>query len=261
MSSPAVSFLHVPKTAGTAVLRILERSIPPAQLLRWYPPDLPEPEAELPDRDRVLIGHFAAGEEDRYLRDPLRLTMLRDPVARCASQLRYEKRRHEFPEIRTRAEADAWFRENDDSSRYIAWSRYWLFDNLQVRMLSGVRQTVPFGELTEEHLERALRYAEGLDLIMLQDRFDEDLIRVRSRLGWRTVGSRVNVGSEAGELDAKQLFRIAEHNRLDQELYDRACELRSAKLDSWRSGPGSWLAHHSRSLWRRLRGRDSGAWR
>jgi hypothetical protein len=81
-------------------------------------------------------------------------------------------------------------------------------DNGQMRMLSGGWWSLPFGECTEQVLERAKEHLRELFVVAgLVDRFDETFLRLRRALGWEnTYYFRVNVG--AGRLLRGELTKL-----------------------------------------------------
>lgn len=63
----------------------------------------------------------------------------------------------------------------------------------------------------------------------LFEQFDESLRRLNRQFGWEIPPRQVNVGDrpidEAYDVEASLRMRILETNKLDQALYERACEL------------------------------------
>lgn len=112
--SPPVIFLHVPKTAGSAIRDALQRELGPALL--WYRQrptqadpmphlrqfrDLAQLEQDpgLLEGTRVLGGHFPVWRLPQALQDqrPLLLAVLREPVARILSFYAFVQRQVEHP--------------------------------------------------------------------------------------------------------------------------------------------------------------------
>jgi hypothetical protein len=111
---PPAVFLHVPKTAGSAIRDALQRELG-ADLL-WYQPG-PQPTQEvaqprlfnqleqlsqdpaLLDGVRVLGGHFPVWRLPQALQErrPLLLAVLREPVARVLSFYAYVQRQTQHP--------------------------------------------------------------------------------------------------------------------------------------------------------------------
>jgi hypothetical protein len=95
-------------------------------------------------------------------------------------------------------------------------------DNSQTRAIAGDVST-PFGACTDAMLERAKRNLDASFAVAgLTERFDETLVLLGERFGWSHLYFvRANVAPQGPTVelsdDARRL--IAEHNRLDDELY------------------------------------------
>lgn len=238
-----LAFLHIPKTAGTALLKLFERNLPAARIVRWYPPDRPRRPSSPSSGPHLLVGHFPMGTEDAFLLDPLRVTMLRDPIARTLSQLRFLRRGVLQRDGEVAREHQRWFADNEDLIDYIDYSKHWLLDNAQVRMLSGAWRKVPFGELGEEHLETAKRNLDRFDLIMSQAHYDEDVLRLSSRFGWWTHGARVNAGGGSSDGSLSRRPELGSVNELDLALHEHAMQRREQQLGHWPVSPSRRIVH------------------
>jgi hypothetical protein len=104
---------------------------------------------------------------------------------------------------------------------YVASKISFEMDNSQTRAIAGDLGT-PVGECTDEMLELAKRNLdEHFAWFGLTERFDESLILLQRAFGWRRVNYvSANVApGKRPEPSARALELIAEHNRLDDELY------------------------------------------
>jgi hypothetical protein len=85
-------FVHIPKTAGTTMVKILNSLYPPAQIFNVYR-DLRGYAAAHLARYRLIRGHFPL-HDVQYVPGPKRIfTILREPNARVLSQYRYHRSR------------------------------------------------------------------------------------------------------------------------------------------------------------------------
>jgi len=242
---PLLCFIHVPKTAGTAVRSILKSNYPGELNARpltnvfkgggGISPKGLEPLRQKPhalelDRVRALHGHYPLGIRE-YLERALPhrrvrcFTFLRDPVERSIS--------HYFQVLEV-----APMRDPDhlraglmplprDTTFDGAVEAGYLHDNVQTRMLSGDAE--PFGEVTEETLERAKSNVETLALVGISERMDESLVLAKQRLGFRNImydsWRRVNASRPRGSDVPEQLRSAARrYNDYDLELYRFARE-------------------------------------
>lgn len=216
---PRVAVLHVPKTAGTSLLAIARRNCRRAITYVFYPPEqisTPPPE---PLRRGVLIGHFFFGYERRFFDQCDRVVFLREPVDRLASQVQYER---SYFLRRQDSSYAAWFRDHPNPIDFIEHSRFWYFDNAMVRMVSGIGDSVPFGQLRSEHLEQAVENLAGFDFVGFQSSFEADMGRLMARYGWRGRVRRINASAERPSLGAAERERLARYGRLDAAFYESA---------------------------------------
>jgi glycosyltransferase involved in cell wall biosynthesis len=248
-------FLHLPKTAGTTLLRILEREIAPRTVVRVYDEDgtsiAEVVESDAADRAAIaaVAGHMAIGI-DRYL--PGRnvyLTMLRDPVERIVSHYEFLRAR---PHLAKRTRALEGVRSLEDYVMASPWAP--LINNGQARLLGG-DVLDPGRPADEATLERALDAVGRPDVLVgLQDRFDESLLLFRRALGWGYPAYRRENRSGAAprdELPESVVAMIRDRNALDLVLYRRARE----RFDADLAAAGDLTAELERQ---RLAGRWSG---
>src|SRR5438552_2491662 len=92
-------FLHIPRTAGTTFVRILERQYGAGAVLDLYDSTVGDRVAALTSGDmehlRVVAGHFSFGAH-RHLPGSCRyVTFLRDPVERVVSHYYFVRRQPE----------------------------------------------------------------------------------------------------------------------------------------------------------------------
>ncbi len=244
INTEALVFLHVPKTAGSTLKWIIERQYPTGytvtieseDLLSQYRAFLALPE-EARCRLRCVQGHVPFGVH-RWLPQGARyITMLRDPVEWTLSFHAYIRRMQFFddhPDLT--AFRGARGLDLDDFVGFLTDSN---MADMQTRMISGQTDVLshlpPYLPLTDDALQCARRnLRESFDCIGLVERFDESLLLMKRKLGWRNVHyRRLNVSegrSRAGELSPGTLQRIRECNRRDVELYEEMSRLFSAEI-------------------------------
>ena len=236
-------FVHMQKTAGTALLIRLQRQFGGAAVY-------PAPVDEGPRIDVVLNPHFLA-ERFAARKDEIRLvtghfplcvsemlgvpfetfTVLRDPVERTLSFLRHHKKL-------------------EASSRDLSLEEIYedpvlqqgLIRNHMVKMLSLTTDEMTHWAMTEVTFDDArLARAEDnlerrIDVFGLQERFEEFCDDLTDRFGWDLGDPAFANRTEPTDVSEEFRARIAADNAMDMELYafaDRVLQRRHA------SAPGS----------------------
>lgn len=220
-----VIFNHVPKTGGETLEKVFAANERVNETLHINRPVLVKNPAVITKLGRVpgvIMGHHPLnsplyGFVDRPL---LHLTMIRDPVARVWSWLRYVKARTDHKmhaEVRDTELAD--LLQRPDISE---------LHNAMTKRLCGCLQEQ--SNLSDEALVDLAfsNLTERFSLFGLTEHFDRSLLMFASALGWsHPYYKPLNVTpNQATRDDPSQLLATIEaNNRLDCELYARAREL------------------------------------
>ena len=218
-----IFFIHIAKTAGTSMRRMLEREFG-AQLV--YPgsphlrriPDACYPHGSAMLRDfaripphNVLTGHVTAAMAD-MLPCPYRTaTILREPVQRSLSMLGHFSRGTGIPVAQLL-----------DDPHFVAFN----IANFQTRVLGadGVCDPHEVGQSDGAMLARATRRLETLDFVGLTERFGESCALFDARFGTavsRSVRRDLVHRPEGSEL-AEFIPRLEPFLEHDRALYERA---------------------------------------
>jgi len=220
-------FVHLQKTGGTALFQRLRESFGPSAV---YP--TPEDQGEVAavldlehlakrfraeqDHLRVVTGHFPYCTVDVLGVPFATFTVLREPVERTLSLLR------------RRQAADERFRGLALEAIYEDAALRTIIDNHMVKMLSltpAELSTTPLTQsvaLDEAHLDRAVQNLERIDVVGLQDRFEDFCTALEARFGWDLGAPRfANRTTPQPVADALRQ-RIAADNGLDAALYRHA---------------------------------------
>jgi hypothetical protein len=213
-----LAFVHIPKTAGTTLHKILFHQYP--RVFIHHDTDGP-PDSALAERVRnanpqVIMGHFSVGihahiPEIRYI------TCLRDPVSRITSH--YQHARNDP----THYLHDAVVSRNLSLADYASSGLSGELSNGMTRMIAGIadfHQAI----VTEQTLALAKSNIETLfDAVILSEHFDEGILMLADSLDWKTpyyLRRKVGrYGAASREPDARTRGVIARHNKLDCELH------------------------------------------
>jgi hypothetical protein len=232
--SPTVIFLHIGKTGGSTLRKILHRNFKRSEVLlvrseQRHDSFRPRREGSLGDlaampptrlrQVRLLEGHMIFGPHEFVPGPSTYITLLRKPVALAISQYRFVLRTpgHRLHEIVTS--------ERMTLEDYLRSGLSLEVDNSQTRAVSGDVNT-PFGAVTRDMLEDAKRnIQEHFSVVGLTERFDETVVLLHNVFGWkRLTYSRVKVGPKSQHEPVSQatIRHLEELNRFDAELYDFA---------------------------------------
>jgi hypothetical protein len=234
---PPILCLHMPKTAGTSLRRMLQASLgmnavyPSDEDLRRRPNGHYPSEAELLDprgrlpRYRVLTGHFSASFAEHLSAPHRRAVVLRDPVQRSLSALAHFHRTRGLPPHQLLD--DAVFVENHIRNRQTA--------------ILGKEYGEQKAGCSSRHLTKALTNIDAFDFVGLTEHFAESCELFDAVFGTkiRSVILKENVlrpqGTEFNEL----VPRILPLVQLDRRLYEHA----TARFRLQSRGAWSHLAH------------------
>jgi len=235
-----IFFIHVMKTAGGTLLQqiivnyerdeIYPRPANDDDILRAnydisYLLSLP---LERRNRIRIFTGHFPYATVELLGIEVATITILRDPVARTISYLRHCKKRHaQHRQLR--------LEEIYEDPMFFPF----FIHNHQAKQFALTAADRPESymdvlEVDESRLELAKANLEKIDVIGLQESYDELLAELAWRFGWnRTPAEDRNVGRR-GKVSRSFKERIAEDNAMDMEFYEHAVQLvdrrRAAKV-------------------------------
>ncbi|HET7588350.1 MAG TPA: sulfotransferase family 2 domain-containing protein [Gammaproteobacteria bacterium] len=216
-----IAFVHVPKTGGSSLLRLLRRNYSPRSMMLYYPPRHVDV-ARMSGRGNLFVGHYSIGKQHEVFDDCTLVTFLRDPIDRLISNIFFMQRYYTQPQIPPDSVYKKWFRENEDVFEVLRCTRLWYLDNAMVRMISGVHDSIPYGQLDERSLEKAKANLHKFDFIGFQESFEDDVLRLCSRYQLKTVIGKQNHGFNRYAPGAKDHELLEARNVLDRELYQFA---------------------------------------
>jgi hypothetical protein len=223
--TPTLLFMHIPKTAGTALRETILKNYKQSAVAYIYPepPGFPVRNLrDLPLGQRAqlhfVVGHFQYGIHEDIPNDCLYFTIVRNPIRRVWSHYQYLVQ-HKHPLTFSNGEVQRL--EEMFESRVTA-----NFDNLMVRCFAGVdEREFPPGSINAEVYDLAKSHAEYAFLHVGQQEGIGDAYLFLQRQfwwSWNIAPEVMNSGSYAsqeqmGELDAGLIKRF---NIWDCKLYE-----------------------------------------
>jgi hypothetical protein len=220
-----LAFVHIPKTAGTTLHKIITHQYPSRRIAIHHDSDGP-PDAALAERlacrhTSVVMGHFSIGLH-RFIPGLRYITCLRDPVSRIISHYHHTLNTpdHYLHRAVTTAKMDP--------ADYVSSGLSGELSNGMTRMLAGM-DDFDHGTVDESTLSLAKsNITNHFDGVVLSESFDAGILMLARSLGWsrpyyirRKTG---RYGTATRTPDAHTRSAIEQYNRLDCELHAWAAD-------------------------------------
>lgn len=216
----AVIFLHLPKTAGTTLNRLIEweyslsemYSIDPV-LFKWSARHLRKLSPDRLQKTRMFKGHMTFGLHEALPQSATYITVLREPVDRVISAF-YFMRSYKLHPLYWKLRREAWTLED-----FVRRSQR---DNVQSKIVAGADYEAPCTREIADRAQYNLRH--HFAVVGLSERFEESLALMKLRFGWKLSSySSFNVTRsrpKKRDLPPSTLDLIHQKNAFDIELYE-----------------------------------------
>jgi galactose-3-O-sulfotransferase len=243
-SQETVIFLHIPKTAGTTLNRLIEWEYPVLQmysidpvLFIWSNKHLRKLSPSRLQSIRMFKGHMLFGLHEILPQPASYITVLRDPVDRVLSAF-YFMRSYKLHPLYWKFRRENWTLEDfvNRSPRTDA----------HCKVIAGADYESP---CTAEIYKQALANIDRhFSVVGLSERFEESLALMKLRYGWKfesyTSFNVTRVRPKKRDLPQSTLDLIREKNAFDVALYDFA----SKKFEEEVNNNASEVARITREL-------------
>lgn len=233
-----LAFLHIPKTAGITLAKLLEREygfgsvflIQPGPLLSGSVDRFLNMNDQERKKIRVVWGHFYFGIHSLLQRPCTYITILRDPIERVISHYYYVRRmpaHEEYP-----------FARNLGLEEFVATGISKTIDNGQVRQLCGVPEAAlgpRLESVSDDWLQQARNnLRDHFAVVGLTEEFDKTCLLLKHQFGWKNTfhysANATGDRPQQDDVDASVIKLIRERNQHDCELYEYARQLFNAQL-------------------------------
>jgi Sulfotransferase family len=219
---PVDMFLHIPKTAGTTLVRILHRQYAKTGYV-WIKAGTSFENAKLQvvregeERFRLVHGHVPFGIHDAITRPVRYFTLVRDPIDRVLSHYYFARSHPAHRLYRDITEKGMTLRD------YVMSGMTGELANGQTALLAGQEHDAPTGDLSLLDRARA-NVTRHFSAVGVTEDFERTIVLFKLALGWRRplVYESVNVTAgrpDANAIDEETLETIRSLNRLDEVLY------------------------------------------
>ena len=220
MDREALIFLHIPKTAGTTLNRIIEWQYSPFEIFTMDPYRIratAERFKRLSEARRrrlqVVRGHLFYGIHEFLPQGATYITMLRDPVARVLSAYYFILRRPLNP-LHRKVKRE---RLGIEDCLRLFPARH----NLQCRFIAGVKDTAIADERLLDMAKENL--TKSFSVVGICERFEESLMLMAKAFDWEIpFYKNCKVSKARPQIGSGTVEMIRDYNRLDVELYEFA---------------------------------------
>ena len=235
-SQPVLIFLHLPKTAGSTLLRIIEQQYNSDAVLELYTSSFGEelksiPRGQLAEK-RLITGHFYFGVHTHIPGPATYITLLRDPIDRIISHYYFVQRNPTHYLYASTREMNL--------QEYVKFCDRAEPNNDQTRLLAGIDYASNSGNCSPEMLPVAKQnLREHFTVAGITEEFDRSMLLMKRIFGWKTpfyVKQNVTRQRPSKEQISKETLRvIQEFNDLDIELYHHGKALFQQQLHAQKS--------------------------
>ncbi len=220
-------FLHIPKTAGTTLIKILRKQYGRRKTFSIYgnPTSVAADSfcalsQKTRDKYRLLQGHWPYGMHEKFSGETRYISIMREPVGRLISEYYYILRTP-YHYLHSTLVND-----NVSLDEFLTSDLTIELDNSQLRLIAGCEKNIPFGGITSKHLDLAKKHIKDKFFVVgLMSHFDETLLLYKKYLGWKQYPyyHRRNVTApkkKTGGASEESLKKIRERNSHECQLYE-----------------------------------------
>jgi hypothetical protein len=213
-------FMHIPKTGGTTLCNVLSRQYHHSLRVKSvYSPIRDIAKEKAGSGVPFLLNGHLGYDEVKDIEDSFLFTFLRSPISRVISHYCFLK------ETPSNDNYEYLNRADTTIESFYAQKEKKDIDNCLVRYISG--QHKDFGMINKDDYLLALHNLEHkIDFFGMQEHYDESLIMLGDRLGWRLpIYRKKNLTTKKEVVSDDTLEFLIEANMWDMLLFEKAKEI------------------------------------
>jgi hypothetical protein len=227
-----IFFLHIPKTAGTSLVEVLQMQVDPGAFFSF--PDGPktvQPETmAIAQKARIMRGHLTYDFLKYFTRRPYVITMLRNPYARVISNFAHLTRNN--PARLLRIVRTHHPERGDDPVTLEEFINVPSTQNRLVQFLTDFNGAIK--KSPDEHLALAKVHLEYLAFFGLMERFDDSMRLLAYTFGWSPIKIEAKLNTAPVEskpaITPEAAALLEKTNGLDMAFYQYATALFDDRL-------------------------------
>lgn len=206
-------FMHIPKTGGMTLKRIIKRQYPDDTILKDITDGkIQEFQEKMEERDfKFVFGHLSFGLHLHTSKPCTYITMLREPIDRVISMYYYvlNKEDHPLHDI-VKGLSFGEFLDHPDLKNHT--------NNMQTKKALGTNSLITMD------LEQAkLNLLNHFSVIGITEMFDDSIKLMKEKLNWNDISyvrkNQTKSRLSKDQIDQSIINKIIENNELDIQLY------------------------------------------
>ena len=222
-----IFFLHIPKTAGTSLIDILQMQVTPDEFYSMPDgiEDLQPDKLDIARAARIVRGHRMYDFQKFFTRRPYVITLLRNPYDRVISNYAHLTRNNSERLLKIARMTNP--ERGDEPVTLEEYINAPSMQNRLIQFLIGFNGALP--KPFSDHLALAKVHLEFLAFFGLKERFDDSVKLLDYTFGWPPIQTEAMLNLAPADSKPQMTPEIEalmeKANGMDMAFYQYACEL------------------------------------